>query len=237
MRWIMSATLLVATIPVFAQENEAEKLFRSMEKKIRAAKSLKVVSAAEAEFGGKVTKLKATGQFAEGNKSRIDAESDDGSRQMKLLFISDGKQTGKLIPGPVPQFADSGATKAKHNESLIAAVARAGMVASVKIAEEGELLDLEKIMPLSEFKLGAKERVGAAEAQIVEFVLTFDGKQRTPIQVWIDTKTMLPLKRAMQSERKMPGTGEMIKGERITETYTEFLLDPKLDAKVFELPK
>ena len=43
MRWIFLVPGLLLAAPAAAQENEAEKLFRTMEKKVRAAKSLEVV--------------------------------------------------------------------------------------------------------------------------------------------------------------------------------------------------
>jgi hypothetical protein len=44
--------------------------------------------------------------------------------------------------------------------------------------------------------------------------------------LWIDAKTLLPLKRAY-----------VLDNMRIVENYHEFRLDPKIDAKAFELPK
>src|SRR6266852_5239526 len=96
MRWILATVLFLSTLPVQAQENEAEKLFRAMEKKICSAKSLKVVSVSVAEgdfmtissmipFPIQVSMMdtesditvtfNTTAQFAEGNKSRIAVEA------------------------------------------------------------------------------------------------------------------------------------------------------------------
>ena len=227
MRLIVSATLLVAVLPAFAQENEAEKLFRSMEKKICAAKALKLVVTADVEFNAKPAKFKVTGHFAEGNKSRIEAEFNLDGTPMTRLFVSDGKQTLLRVPPPVPQTVPQ-PTKAKQNETMIAAIARAGLLASFKVAEMRDLVQIDKLMPLSDFKLGAKELVGAAEAQCIDYVLTFNGQEKTNMKVWIDTKTLLPLKRTLRSEGKK---------DTFTENITDFVLDPKLDEKVFELPK
>ena len=48
--------------------------------------------------------------------------------------------------------------------------------------------------------------------------------------VWIDIKTTLPVKRQLRVN---------MGGERmtLTENYSEFRLNAKLDAKVFDLPK
>ena len=44
--------------------------------------------------------------------------------------------------------------------------------------------------------------------------------------LWIDARTLLPLKYVIGDD-----TG------RLTEIYHEFTLDPKVDARAFELPK
>ena len=50
------------------------------------------------------------------------------------------------------------------------------------------------------------------------------------MSVWIDTKTQLPLKRIVAVDHD----GQMF---RITETYSTFAIDPKLEPKLFEIPK
>lgn len=49
--------------------------------------------------------------------------------------------------------------------------------------------------------------------------------------LWIDAETLLPLKRLVAFE------GNQGKPGRITETNSEFTIDAKVDAKLFELPK
>jgi outer membrane lipoprotein-sorting protein len=48
------------------------------------------------------------------------------------------------------------------------------------------------------------------------------------VTLWIDAKTLLPLKRTVVTKRDVV---------HLTETYRDFKLDPKVDAKAFELPK
>ena len=48
--------------------------------------------------------------------------------------------------------------------------------------------------------------------------------------MWIDTKTNLPLKRAIMTQK---GDDKFT----VTETYTKLKLDEKIDPKMFELPK
>jgi outer membrane lipoprotein-sorting protein len=71
--------------------------------------------------------------------------------------------------------------------------------------------------------------VGDSTAQVVTYQLDFNGKS-AQMSVWIDTKTQLPLKRVVAVDQD----GQMF---RITETYSTFAIDPKLDPKLFEIPQ
>ena len=71
--------------------------------------------------------------------------------------------------------------------------------------------------------------VGDSPAQVVSYQLDFNGKS-AKMSVWIDTKTQLPLKRVVAVDLD----GQMF---RITETYSSFAIDSKLESKLFEIPK
>jgi len=101
------------------------------------------------------------------------------------------------------------------------------MARSVKPGEEKEV-DLDKDAPVTNFKLGSKEMVGDKTAQVVTYQLDFQGTSAN-MSVWIDAKTHLPLKRVVAADQD----GQM---HRITETYSTFVIDPKLDPKLFEIP-
>ena len=122
------------------------------------------------------------------------------------------------------------AEQAKLVPVMIARIGMTGamlMARSVKPGEEKEV-DLDKDAPVTNFKLGAKEMVGNRMAQVVTYQLNFNGK--SAMSVWIDTKTQLPLKRVVAVEED----GQKF---RITETYSTFAIDPKLEPKLFEIPK
>src|SRR5215510_14285294 len=99
MRWLLTAVALLIVTPVYAQENEAEKLFRAMEKKLTSAKSLKVASTADFDLGGQVIKFKGSTQQAEGNKARIEFEGEAFGMAFKMTLISDGMQMAQTLPG------------------------------------------------------------------------------------------------------------------------------------------
>ena len=98
-----------------------------------------------------------------------------------------------------------------------------------KIAEfdpDGE----ETRMKVYDFEAGAAEKVGERQAKVIHYRFGKGGNDDPKVTVWIDAKTGLPLKRSLLIHPE----SEKI---RITEAYREFELDPKIDAKTFDLPK
>jgi hypothetical protein len=88
----------------------------------------------------------------------------------------------------------------------------------------------------SDFELGKPDNVGTRRAQIVACKLTplVKGEKKTDVtfseSIWLDVEMNLPLKRVFSGDFG----GKKIK---FSETYEKFVLDPKVDAKLFELPK
>src|SRR5262245_19184346 len=85
--------LAFLTMPTFvlAQNSEAEKLYRAMEKKIRAAKTLHVTFSTEVADAGKQPKIKGTIYLTSENKGRAEWDFDVAGMSQKLLQITDGK--------------------------------------------------------------------------------------------------------------------------------------------------
>jgi hypothetical protein len=225
MRWLALLVLILAAAPARAQEGEAENLYRAMEKKIRAAKSLVV------EFNSQHTvddkkepskfTVKGTIYIALGNKTRLDLESEIFQLGGKNLIVTNGKskyaKVGNIVfrEGPFPA----------EGEVLLALIAQFGAAAAA-LEQKIATADLDKGFPVKNFKLGGKEMVGKREAQVVKYHL--ENKELGDLSewsVWIDTKTQLPLKRT-----------EAGKKQRSTETYGVFTVDSKLDDKLFDVP-
>jgi outer membrane lipoprotein-sorting protein len=94
---------------------------------------------------------------------------------------------------------------------------------------EKEELEPDRLLRVQDFKMGEAEKVGGRDAKVLHYRLDIEGKDSFTITLWLDARTLLPLKRVVAPEKEREG--------RITETYTEFTLNPQLDAKTFELPK
>jgi outer membrane lipoprotein-sorting protein len=233
MRYLSLLTLLLSAVPALAQENDAEKLYRAMEKKIRDCQTLRFSFTGEAIADGKkIVALKGTVQVAEGNKGRIESDFAAAGKSLKLLVISDGqnkytKEGDQARTEPVDR---------KDSAVPLAMMARFGLTAAVVLARpEGKVkeeFDIDKELPVKNFKFSVKEKVGKRQAQVVVFEMTVVGDVQARVAVWIDTETQLPLKRTLTVDGK--GKNDMV---HVVETFTNFTINPKLDAKVFEIPK
>src|SRR5437660_1533011 len=90
MRWILTMTVAALAVPAYAGENDAEKLFRQMEKKIQNAKTLQV------RFDAKVTIAAITGTFkgqialGESDQVYFDADLDWGGKNSKFSVVGTG---------------------------------------------------------------------------------------------------------------------------------------------------
>src|SRR4051795_5685308 len=91
MRWLALLVLILAAAPARAQEGEAEKLFRAMEKKILAAQSLVVEFNSQNTVDDKKFTVKGTIYIATGNKTRLDLQSELFQLGGKTLIVTNGK--------------------------------------------------------------------------------------------------------------------------------------------------
>src|ERR1700678_3512610 len=101
MRWLLTFALLVlAAWPAAAQENEAEKLFRAMEKKLLAAKTLQIRFDSSVTIPPQTGSLKGTLMLGEGDKFRLEFGGEPFGVEGKTTVVSDGttmsiKDTGE----------------------------------------------------------------------------------------------------------------------------------------------
>jgi hypothetical protein len=95
----------------------------------------------------------------------------------------------------------------------------------------------DKQHPIKDFKLGAKEKIGKQETQMVEYISTMPMTPQlvVKVKVWIDTTTGLPVKR--ETRPVDPAIVTQDPEYALFETFTTFTLDAKMDSKAFELPR
>jgi outer membrane lipoprotein-sorting protein len=172
---------------------------------------------------------------AEGNKVRLELTGGNEARQAVALVVSDG---GKTVAVADNKARPPSNTPKDLTTRVLTGVARAGVflpsfVLAVPSGPGGKEFDINEIFKVSDFKLGKKEKVGAGEAQAIQYTLTVVGKDKTEpyaCTVWVDSKTGLPVKRVLTGKE---GDQQVT----LTETYTKTTVDGTLDPKTFELPK
>jgi outer membrane lipoprotein-sorting protein len=228
MRWISAFSVLMIAWLGSAQQNDGEKLFRSMEKMVRDAKGVKMAFDIEAVKDKDTDKMRGAVTVAEGNRARLEVTGSLDGKQKSITIIADGKQaysTASDAPKPETKPIEQNLSQTRPQ-----ILARGGVFATFQIGPATEKFDIDKMMPVSDFKLGKKEKVGTRDAQPVECTMKLDNGQMVQMTVWLDSQSNLPLKRVVVA----PADKGVF---RVTEVYTEITLNPKVDGKMFEAPK
>jgi outer membrane lipoprotein-sorting protein len=247
---ILALGFLVAGLAptALAQDKEAEKLFRDMEKKIKEAKAIKIV------FTFQLDGKRATGSLllTKDDKGRVRASGHyypgvEGNPSFELVsdgkrFKTKGAEIGVATTG-VPKFEPGGETagdtgKGFHAISSVV-LSRGGVgyffytlpywiqgTGGVDPDPDGA----ESKMTVYDFKAGAPEKVGERQAKVLRYRFGKGGKDDAEVTLWIDAENGLPLKRVFSNAK-----GVFV--GRFTETYSEFNVTPKIEGKEFELPK
>ena len=171
---------------------------------------------------------------AVGNKAKFTIMIDADGQKQTMEAIADGSKTVHIRGGKRDEPKDT----PRNMAAGFAVITTRMGIAVLSIRKEGEdqfkadKFDKDKFMPLSDFKLGKKEKVGDKETQAVEYLIALEGQdgEKFPVTVWIDTKTNLPVKRVMVIDKQNMKT-------TVTETIKSYKVDEKIDPKTFELPK
>jgi outer membrane lipoprotein-sorting protein len=232
------APFLLVMVVNADEGNDAEKAYQEMAVKISKAKAFECTF--EVKNEGTRTNMKGTMALVEGNKLRFEMEGENNGRSMTILLVSDGLKTVTVRNKEVTPKAEP---PKNLTEGTLAAVSRCGSMLSLFvvmnfIAKDGEkpkTIDVNTFMPISDIKFGKKESLDGKETQIIEYTLSVseEGNPKKDLmkcKVWIDTKTLLPVKRIQTSESNKDKI-------TITEIYSKVAIDGKIDAKAFELPK
>jgi outer membrane lipoprotein-sorting protein len=227
MRWLATMALLgAAACPAAAEENQAEKLYRNLEKKLRAAKTLRVrFDLAVTDARGKEWSLKGSLALGEGDRYRAEARGKLFGEAVEVVEASDGKSV-RSVEGKGKARDEEASPRGAGAYFRTALPSRGFLLAHLDLGRRGDA----KAAAPSGFELAGKDKVGKREARVVKFRLgPKDEKDGMTAKLWLDAKTDLPLKLALAG-----GKSDV---REVTETYTEFAIGPELDKKLWELPK
>jgi len=238
MRYALLALLLPA-VAAAGEGNEAEKLFLQVEKKISAAKALRVVADIKGSAKGTEVSFHVELTLADGNKARVkmkgEVKKDGKSEQIGADLISDGTNLRMVETTSSKEKEEKTPEGLSRNLTLL--LGRVGVLGGLRTGTGGKKgakpPDLEKLLRMKGFKMGEPTKVNGRDARVLHYQATIAGaniedEKKVKTTLYVDAKTLLPLKRVLVIEKEEG---------RLTETYTEFTLNPKLDAKLFELSK
>jgi hypothetical protein len=164
----------------------------------------------------------------------LELEFEVRGKNEKMLIITDGI-VGYTLHGGQTEVDKNPKGVDQIDKEQPGLAARVGMsvmmyaTSHAKLTPKQAMFDLDKEAPIKNLKLGAKAKVGKRNAQVIDYQVELLGKS-FKASVWIDTQTLLPLKRVLTTE-------EGDKAIRINETYAAFTVDAKQDPKLFEIPK
>jgi outer membrane lipoprotein-sorting protein len=226
MRWLLTVVAALLAGPAWAGENEAEKLFRQMEKTVRAAKTLQVQFEAKIHIKGQEGTIKGSAVLAEDDRVAIKADVHFEGKDGAFVLVSDGsKLYVKQSTNPLTEVKEMPKDLGLY---LRAAWARVGTFAGVEEIVRGkDAPNVDEVFRVSDFKLGTREKGKDTETQIVTYNVALKTKDRANVKVWIETRSHLPVKLEIRVEAAGFGV-------EVSETYSEYLVDGKIDAKLFE---
>ena len=230
---IRALTLLVVFLfcPALqaARGQDALKLFERMEGQIHKAKTLQLdYDLLITQTSGSADPQSRKGQLvvARADKVRFTVAGRLLGKEVKSLLVSDGKRlfSGGFSSTKPPEERD---TPKQLDRTALLALSRHGIWLALITGTHMEGFVVSELRP------GKKDSLDGKEAQAVHYKMkdTSGLKQgELDVTLWIDTKTLLPLKRVSTSRE---GKNRIF----ITENYTSVKLDGPIAAGTFELPK
>ncbi len=217
----LALALLVALLPFQdAKESDAEALFRKVQEQ-DAGKSLRwksTIAAVDPEAGFSVTTEAA---FKDGNKARYSFAGKVQENEITFALTCDGAKL-RLESSKLGN-TDCDASK-DYAAGLRDLLKRGGLHSLNHLPKEGvEGAKLRAMAEISALALAADEKVGERDAKVLTYNLESDGR-KTDVKLWIDAKTLAPIKRELGSAR-----------QRMRETWTEWTIGPELADELFQI--
>jgi outer membrane lipoprotein-sorting protein len=232
----MFASTLFLTAVCSAPPADGEEALQNLDKKVTAAKAVRIEFEVNSETGGLTTPL-ASGvvRVADRNRFRTEIDFVTEGRQGREVTICDGR-TAVRLTGPSPlelREVERRAVPPWYTAALLERLGRGGTFVTVEIMwQQAKDAKADRPGPELAFRtdkvaLGTPEKVNGAECTVVDYDLAAgDGGPAAKARTWIDRKTGLPVRRRME-----------VSGSVFTAAHSAFATDEKMEDKLFELPK
>ena len=226
-----AALILVAPLLSSPAQGDAEDIFRECRKQFREAKTLQFKFTSVTTLGDREDKTVGTVHLGQDNKARIALRRErPGSTYTEEMISSGAKMIRIHSRDGRRQLLDAPKTLIGDCRFLLLRLGanedRLGKIFRGRYLKSRHRLTG---MQVSEFRRGAREKVGDREAQEIRYTLGYEGRGGgLEMRLWIDLETKLPLKRIVTIKGR-PGIPPIV------ERYTEFRLNEKLAPVLFEI--
>src|SRR5262249_13579552 len=219
------------------ETDDAEKLLRTAEAKINAAKTVEVTFEHTAKVKAKEEKFKGSLLYTKDNKARLTMRvPEDGKDRIEM--VSDGKQMKVAYP-PEDTLAKSEAlpVPAVLHDVLTKMASGPGLLLTYDLMNVPEWFDKDgnyagrgrPAFRLTDFESRPMDKVGGRDAKVISYRVLLHPGGDCDITLWIDAETLLPVKRAFAGDGK--------EGPFAITEACRFNLSPKIEAGTFTLPK
>ena len=182
MRWLLELAIFALVAgPAAAQVNEAEKLFQSMENKLRTAKTLRCRFDSTLAGADQKVSLKGTLILGEGDKLRLEFDGKHDGDAVKVTLVSDGTNLSTRDSSERKKDKTEKAPKALGANAR-GTLSRMGVAIFWNGLIRGSNLRPD-VLTVSGFKLGNKEKIGARNTQVIEYTVTEKKERHLPGQL------------------------------------------------------
>jgi hypothetical protein len=220
--------------PPVPSDPEAEKLFQSVEHKLRAARTLRCWFAATLSSGRlKLRRHDGTLVLGEGGKIRLDiTQRPAGGKPIPWTLVSNGTEVF-VWDSVEPKQANKLGKPTLLGTDARGTLLRTGVMHLWDDTGDPSIRSPGKNLRLSAFARQGREKIGGRATQVIECTVTDKTglALERRVRLWLDLQRNLPVQLAVSDGQPVASPHVVI------ESYAEFSLDIKVDGKLFVLPK
>src|SRR5262249_38049261 len=131
-----------------------------------------------------IMSLKGKVTVAQGGKALLEGKHGGDLAEVSVKFVSDGSNVQSTLLLDGQDRREAADTPKSFHESLTKSFSRCGCYVIRRLMDhefqpgEDPKLDVEKLLVVSDFKLGPREKVGKVDTQAIHYRLDFIGHDR-----------------------------------------------------------
>jgi hypothetical protein len=224
--------LICLSLPAWGEElSQPQALFQAMERKILDSKTIRSKLAVTVDRGApagapqiqpRMETLKGKLLIAGDRQLLVQLNGKLAEQKERVSISSDGVTKGEgAAPPHLAQLAKAALTRPGIFVSLVTAT-------RPRPDDRTKGFEIDVSFPLSNLKMGSKEKLGEIESQVIEYDVAVKAAASAPfhVKLWIDPANNLPIRRLVTLDAP---------GEKwsVMEAYSEFQLDEPIEDREF----